>query len=107
MAGGATTAVLNDGMTRGPVLRVPSVADGARIKAWMEAPESFMKVAEAFNSTSRFARLDSVKTMVSGRYVFMRFRAITGDAMGMNMITKVQTASTRRTWHMVICIPAL
>lgn len=37
----------------------------------------------------RFARLQSVKGVVAGRLLFIRFVATTGDAMGMNMVSKV------------------
>jgi hydroxymethylglutaryl-CoA reductase len=46
------------------------------------------RVEEAFNSTSRFAHLKSIKTAVAGRLVFLRFKSYTGDAMGMNMLSK-------------------
>jgi hydroxymethylglutaryl-CoA reductase (NADPH) len=42
----------------------------------------------AFNSTSRFARLQSMKTALAGTYLYIRFKTTTGDAMGMNMISK-------------------
>ena len=42
-----------------------------------------------FTFTSRFARLQSVKSVVAGRLLFVRFVATTGDAMGMNMVSKV------------------
>ena len=37
----------------------------------------------------RYARLQSVKGVVAGRLLFVRFVATTGDAMGMNMVSKV------------------
>lgn len=37
----------------------------------------------------RYARLQSVKGVVAGRLLFVRFVASTGDAMGMNMVSKV------------------
>ncbi|KAF9352711.1 3-hydroxy-3-methylglutaryl-coenzyme A (HMG-CoA) reductase isozyme [Mortierella sp. AD094] len=43
---------------------------------------------EAFNSTSRFGRLRKLKVAVAGRLVYIRFTTTTGDAMGMNMISK-------------------
>ncbi|KAI7051570.1 3-hydroxy-3-methylglutaryl-coenzyme A reductase, partial [Hortaea werneckii] len=43
---------------------------------------------DAFNSTSRFARLQQMKTSIAGTYVYVRFKTTTGDAMGMNMISK-------------------
>jgi hydroxymethylglutaryl-CoA reductase (NADPH) len=43
---------------------------------------------KAFNSTSRFARLESMKTALAGTNLYIRFKTTTGDAMGMNMISK-------------------
>ena len=42
-----------------------------------------------YNLCFRFARLQSVKGVVAGRLLFIRFVATTGDAMGMNMVSKV------------------
>jgi len=49
-------------------------------------------VKEKFASTSSYARLTSIKIRVAGRAVFLRFKSTTGDAMGMNMISKGTTA---------------
>lgn len=43
---------------------------------------------EAFDSTSRFARLQKLKCAIAGRTIYVRFATSTGDAMGMNMISK-------------------
>ncbi|KAG2123741.1 hydroxymethylglutaryl-coenzyme A reductase-domain-containing protein [Suillus clintonianus] len=45
-------------------------------------------IREAFNSTSCFAKLQRLKTAMAGRTLFVRFATRTGDAMGMNMISK-------------------
>jgi hydroxymethylglutaryl-CoA reductase (NADPH) len=86
MSGGASTVVYGDGMSRAPVLGVPDVRTGAAIKFWVES--NFSKLADSFNSTSRYARLVSVNTFLAGRKVFIRFKCSSGDAMGMNMIGK-------------------
>jgi hydroxymethylglutaryl-CoA reductase (NADPH) len=86
--GGATSAVVNSGMTRAPLLRLPSVKRAIELKEWVEKMDNFYQVAAAFNSTSKFARLNSIKTSISGRNVYMRFKSQTGDAMGMNMVSK-------------------
>lgn len=75
-------------MTRGPVVKMPSAKRAVELKRWLEFPENQFQVASAFNSTSRFARLANLKVNVAGRYVYIRFRSTTGDAMGMNMISK-------------------
>lgn len=86
VSGGVSTEVIGDSITRAPIVRVPNVRVAAQIKKFVE--EEFDMIAEAFNSTSRFARVQSITTHVAGRLVFLRFKAVTGDAMGMNMIGK-------------------
>lgn len=87
-SGGASAAILADGMTRAPVVRMPTAIDAARLKNWLEKPENYQAIVESFNSTSRFARVQSIKATVAGCSVYLRFKAKTGDAMGMNMISK-------------------
>lgn len=86
--GGATTVLTKDGMTRGPCIRFPSLARSGACKIWLDSDEGQAKVKKAFNSTSRFARLQHVQTALAGDLLFIRFRTTTGDAMGMNMISK-------------------
>jgi hydroxymethylglutaryl-CoA reductase (NADPH) len=86
MCGGVQTEVLNDGMSRAPVVQVENVRAAAALKKYVD--EHFADIAASFSSTTRFGRLVSVKTMIAGRKVFLRFKCTTGDAMGMNMISK-------------------
>jgi hydroxymethylglutaryl-CoA reductase (NADPH) len=85
---GASTELLGDGMTRGPVLDFPSIKQAAAFKRWMHSHEGWTLTKEAFESTSRFARLQKVTVTLAGKLVFVRFLASTGDAMGMNMVSK-------------------
>ena len=87
-SGGATSVLYNDGMTRAPLIRMPSAKRAAELKAWIERQDNYYQIAAAFNSTSRFARLHSIKISIAGRNVYMRFKSVTGDAMGMNMVSK-------------------
>lgn len=93
MAGGVTSHVLGDGMTRGPVVRFPSAAEATKAKLWLDNRDNFNTLADAFNSTSGFARLVSIHSAVAGRLLYVRFKATTGDAMGMNMLSKVRRDS--------------
>jgi hydroxymethylglutaryl-CoA reductase (NADPH) len=86
--GGVTTVLTQDAMTRGPAIDFPSVVVAAQAKAWMDSEEGYEIVRTAFESTSRFAKLQSLKSALAGRTLFVRFATSTGDAMGMNMISK-------------------
>ena len=86
--GGATTILTGDGMTRGPCVGFPTLVRAGEAKVWLDSDEGQAKMKEAFNSTSRFARLSSMKTALAGTYLYIRFKTTTGDAMGMNMISK-------------------
>jgi hydroxymethylglutaryl-CoA reductase (NADPH) len=88
MAGGAYSTIVKNGMTRAPLLRVPSVRDAAALKQWVDQPLNKARLTEAFNSTTRFGKLQSVEAWIAGRNVYLRFACHCGDAMGMNMVTK-------------------
>ncbi|NXJ40380.1 HMDH reductase, partial [Ciconia maguari] len=88
LGGGASSRILADGMTRGPVVRLPTACQAAEVKVWLESPEGFKMMKEAFDSTSRFARLQKLLISLAGRNLYIRFQSGTGDAMGMNMISK-------------------
>jgi hydroxymethylglutaryl-CoA reductase (NADPH) len=86
--GGAVTVITGDGMTRGPCVGFPTLARAGVAKIWLDSDEGQKVMKDAFNSTSRFARLQSMKTALAGTYLYIRFKTTTGDAMGMNMISK-------------------
>lgn len=86
--GGVTTVLTHDAMTRGPAIDFPSIVMAANARMWIDSPEGFGALREAFNSTSRFARLQTLECALAGRTLYVRFATSTGDAMGMNMISK-------------------
>lgn len=86
--GGCVTVLTGDGMTRGPCVGFETLVRAAAAKVWLDSPEGQKVMKDAFNSTSRFARLQQLKSTIAGTYVYVRFKTTTGDAMGMNMISK-------------------
>ncbi|XP_013621192.1 PREDICTED: 3-hydroxy-3-methylglutaryl-coenzyme A reductase 1 isoform X2 [Brassica oleracea var. oleracea] len=88
VSGGATSTVVKDGMTRAPVVRFASARRASELKFFLEDPENFDTLAVVFNRSSRFARLQSVKCTLAGKNAYVRFSCSTGDAMGMNMVSK-------------------
>lgn len=87
-AGGAMTVLTGDGMTRGPCVAFRTLDRAGAAKIWLDSEDGQRTMKKAFNSTSRFARLQSMKTALAGTYLYIRFKTTTGDAMGMNMISK-------------------
>lgn len=85
---GIATRVVGDGMTRGPVVRFPSAVKASQCKIWLHETKNFDLMKQSFDKTSRFARLERLQCQIAGRYLFIRFVATTGDAMGMNMVSK-------------------
>ena len=83
---GIDTVVFNDGMTRGPVLKFPSIRQAHEAFEWFE--DNFDEIKRCFDRTSSYARLTSIKRNLAAHYLFVRFVATTGDAMGMNMLSK-------------------
>uniref|UniRef100_A0A7N6FBC2 3-hydroxy-3-methylglutaryl coenzyme A reductase n=1 Tax=Anabas testudineus TaxID=64144 RepID=A0A7N6FBC2_ANATE len=88
LSGGCRSRILADSMTRGPVVRLPSACRAAEVKVWLETSDGFRLIKDAFDQTSRFARLEKLLVGLAGRNLYIRFQSQTGDAMGMNMLSK-------------------
>ncbi|KAL9261347.1 3-hydroxy-3-methylglutaryl-coenzyme A reductase 1-like protein [Drosera capensis] len=88
MSGGATSVILRDGMTRAPVVRFGSARRAADLKFFLEDPDNFDTLSVVFNRSSRFAKLQVIKCATAGKNLYLRFTCSTGDAMGMNMVSK-------------------
>ncbi|XP_011265589.1 3-hydroxy-3-methylglutaryl-coenzyme A reductase isoform X2 [Camponotus floridanus] len=94
---GVTSRIVADGMTRGPVVRFPNIVRASEAMIWMQQSENFQEMKRSFDQTSRFARLTKIHVLIAGRHLFIRFVAKTGDAMGMNMLSK----GTEKSLHTV------
>merc|ERR1719266_722356 len=77
-AGGVTTVLYNDGMTRAPILEFNSVIESANAYVWLKDLKNFEKCKQAFESTSRFAKLIQLDPTLSDRKLYVRFVASTG-----------------------------
>lgn len=93
MAGGVSTVVTRDAMSRAPVLECPSVQVSAAVQKFID--DNYAAIEKRFNGTSRFARLQKISYHMGGRNLFLRFVCETGDAMGMNMAGKATEAALK------------
>ncbi|KAM5573995.1 3-hydroxy-3-methylglutaryl-coenzyme A reductase 1-like [Rosa sericea] len=85
---GADSQVYRDGMTRAPVVKFGSAVRACELFYYLENRVNFDTLAVVFNGSSRFARLQSIFPSLSGMTLHIRFNCSTGDAMGMNMVSK-------------------
>lgn len=86
--GGASAHIVRDAITRAPCVRMPSASEAAKLSRWCEVPHNFQSLKEAFESTTSFGKLVACKPTVAGRNVYLRLSCFSGDAMGMNMVSK-------------------
>ncbi|CAA7398001.1 unnamed protein product [Spirodela intermedia] len=87
-SGGAESVILRDGMTRAPAVRFATAKRAAELRLYLEDAVNFDTLSVVFSKSSRFARLQGIQCAMAGKNLYMRFRCATGDAMGMNMVSK-------------------
>ncbi|MDJ0274617.1 MAG: hydroxymethylglutaryl-CoA reductase (NADPH) [Nitrososphaerota archaeon] len=85
-SGWVRSRTLSDRMTRAPVLETPDLDHSIELARWVE--QNLERLRSAFRSTTSHGDLIRVVPFVVGKYVFLRMEASTGDAMGMNMVTR-------------------
>nr|AET72043.1 3-hydroxy-3-methylglutaryl coenzyme A reductase 2 [Litchi chinensis] len=88
LSGGASSVVLRDGMTRAPVVKFGTAKRAAELKFFLENPANFETLSVVFNKSSRFGRLQNIKCAIAGKNLYIGFCCSSGDAMGMNMVSK-------------------
>ncbi|MCC7562805.1 MAG: hydroxymethylglutaryl-CoA reductase (NADPH) [Methanobrevibacter arboriphilus] len=85
-AGGVNSRVIDDKMTRAPVIKAKSGVQAIEIKKWFEDNfQNLKKIAESTTKHGKLLKIDPI--LVVGNYIYPRFVYSTGDSMGMNMVT--------------------
>ena len=92
-AGGATSAVVSEGVVRAPGFVFERLGDVGRFVIWItDQVASFRDVA---STTTRHGRLIDMRVLVEGNHCFLLFEYETGDAAGQNMVTLATDAICR------------
>jgi hydroxymethylglutaryl-CoA reductase (NADPH) len=86
VAGHISVQVRDRGMTRAPIISCNDINEAFMLVDYVNC--NFETLAEKFNSTTRYGKLLKIEPHLHGNDVFLRCQATTGDAMGMNMVTK-------------------
>lgn len=94
MSGGLKTLVHYDGMTRAPLIEAPDIEKAHEFcKRISTDKELFEQLGR--QSKDPFVRLEDIEPYQLGTKVFLRMAFKTGDAMGMNGVTKASADITR------------
>ena len=92
-AGGSSSMVFLDYMTRAPVLRVEDIAHSKEVMDWIITHDE--EIQNAVSETTSHGKLADIEFFPDGRNLYLRFSFDTGDAMGMNMATIASEAVCR------------
>lgn len=80
------TTVIQKGITRSPIIEFENIQKIPIFLKWLN--ENKNDISEIFNSTSSVAKFKDITTLLAGNKVHLRFQCYSGDAMGMNIISK-------------------
>jgi hydroxymethylglutaryl-CoA reductase (NADPH) len=82
-----TNVIVEDvGMTRAPIVKCPSITEVKNLKEWIRS--NFEVIKQIFEMESNHTKLQEITFLQEGQHLHIRFRATTGEAMGMNMVGK-------------------
>lgn len=90
-AGGVKCTVVASAMQRAPVFVFADAREAREFATWVAANHDAIR--EPAESTSRVARLTSIESYQSNRFVFLRLGFRTGDAAGQNMVSRATLAA--------------
>ena len=84
--GGIKCHIEDKGITRAPILSFENIEEANIVKNWIE--NNFSILEESFNSTSNHGKLKEINVKQVSRDLYIRISCFSGEAMGMNIITK-------------------
>ncbi|MBP7402467.1 MAG: 3-hydroxy-3-methylglutaryl-CoA reductase [Clostridia bacterium] len=94
MAGGLTTLVHYDGMSRAPMIEAPDIVEARRFIDAMQTDPNLIARLRPY-VYDPFVRLERIDPYQLGTKVFLKMTFKTGDAMGMNGVTKASADIAR------------
>ena len=83
---GISAVSIDKGITRAPLIELPDIRTINSLYNFIE--NNFETLKTEFESTTRYGKLTNISLHHNGNKVHVRLNALTGDAMGMNIITK-------------------
>lgn len=86
LAGGTNVVSLQDNIQRAPYFIFKDIKTAKKFLDWLE--QNFPVIKQIAESTTQYGKLHDYRAYLVGNMVFVRLEYTSGDAMGMNMITK-------------------
>ena len=86
LSGGVNVVVTDDGIQRAPYFVLENVFKAKEFVRWID--KNFSTLQEISARTTSHGKLESFQSFLHGKTVYLRLHFSTGDAMGMNMITR-------------------
>jgi len=93
-AGGITTRIIKDGMTRDVLIKTSGISDSKKIYNFIRSDEGKKFLKNEFDSQSKHVKLLDIEPFVDGEYLHIRYVASTGAVMGMNAVTELGRYAT-------------
>ena len=94
LAGGIRTMVRGDAMCRAPAIEAPNIYEARKFCREVQSNRGLIKELGR-HIKDPFVRLEDIGTYQLGTKVYLRLRCKTGDAMGMNGVTKAAADISR------------
>jgi hydroxymethylglutaryl-CoA reductase (NADPH) len=95
LAGGIHTIVTYDGMTRAPLIEAPDITSARKLCERIVSDSALFNDLQA-QVKDPFVQLEKIVPYQLGTKVFLRIECSTGDAMGMNGVTKASADIIRK-----------
>ena len=88
MAGGVTTRVVDDGMTRDVLVGFNNINDSVNVYRFVKSAPGQAYLKERFEDGARYTKFLEAMPFVDGTSLHIRFKGTAGPAMGMNALTQ-------------------
>jgi hydroxymethylglutaryl-CoA reductase (NADPH) len=86
LSGGANVVIYRDRIQRAPFFVLENAFRAVEFLKWFK--QHFKTLQKIAGSTTMHGKLESYYSVIQGKIVYIRLDFVTGDAMGMNMVTK-------------------
>jgi hydroxymethylglutaryl-CoA reductase (NADPH) len=84
-SGGAYSIILKNEQTRSILFKADSIIEAKKFSDWVE--NNFPELKNAGEMDEKFIEIKKIERYIIGLNIWLRIRANTNDAMGMNMVT--------------------